>query len=224
MASKFTFSAAIRGFHVYRQVWQPVEDERLVCTHETGNAFDLFSIKATNRHGVLSGHLPREISRPTKFLLDRGASVTATLTDTNYRRSPLFQGGLEIQCKVEVEMPSTLLAQKLIGRFREMVDKLYEEPEHPVIVGSYLESQSLEQSTLHPRQPAKKKKPAKKASKINTSPPSRGGIRYYMLSGSSENGASGSGSSRSGSSGNCGSLKTQKKKVKLIEINDSDSD
>ena len=56
--------------------------------------------------------------------------MTATLTDTNYRRSPLFQGGLEIQCKVEVEMPSTMLAQKLIGRFREMVDKLYDEPEH----------------------------------------------------------------------------------------------
>ena len=121
MAPNYEFFAAIRGFHVYRQVWQPEQDETLVCSHEADNPFDLFYIS------FLSGHLPREISRPTKYLLDRGASVTATLTDVKYRRSPLFQGGLEIPCKVKVEMPNTVLASKLIGHYREMVARLYAE-------------------------------------------------------------------------------------------------
>ena len=125
MALNYEFFAAICGFHIHRQVWQPEQDVTLVCSHEADNPFNLFSIKVTNRHGVLSGHSPREISRPTKYLLDQGASVTATLTDVKYRRSPLFQGGLEIPCKVKVEMPSTVLTSKLIGRYREMVLRLY---------------------------------------------------------------------------------------------------
>ena len=37
-----------------------------------------------------------ELSRITKFLIDRGLKVEAQLSSTNYRRSPLIQGGLEI--------------------------------------------------------------------------------------------------------------------------------
>ena len=42
------------------------------------------------------GHLPREVSRVTKFLLDRGARISLVLSSRHYRRSPLVQGGLEI--------------------------------------------------------------------------------------------------------------------------------
>ena len=49
---------------------------------------------------MIVGHLPREISRPTKYLLDQGAIVTATITSGHYRKSPLFQSGLEIRCEI----------------------------------------------------------------------------------------------------------------------------
>ena len=52
-----------------------------------------------------------EISRVTKFLLDRGANVSAKLTSTHYRRSPLVQGGIEIPCVVTVSMPGTVINQ-----------------------------------------------------------------------------------------------------------------
>ena len=42
------------------------------------------------------GHLPVEISRTTKFLLDGGAEDIVKLTKTHFRRSPLVQGGLEV--------------------------------------------------------------------------------------------------------------------------------
>ena len=51
------------------------------------------------------GHLPKDISRATKYLLDRGATATAMLTSKHYRRSPLVQRGLNTPCKVSVTMP-----------------------------------------------------------------------------------------------------------------------
>ena len=119
-SGSYEFISAVRGFHVYRQEWHPEQNEELGCSHEVGNVFDIFAIKTTNNDGRVTGHLPREISRPTKFLLDRGAQITAILKDTHYRRSPLFQGGLEMPCLVKVLMPAnTVLVHSLIDRYRE---------------------------------------------------------------------------------------------------------
>ena len=72
------FSAAVRGFHVYRDVWKPLENEEPECLFERHNLFYMFAIKTCRLEGgEIVGHLPREISRPIKFLLDRGAKVTA---------------------------------------------------------------------------------------------------------------------------------------------------
>ena len=62
----------------------------------------MFAIKTSRMSdNKIVGHLPRQIFRATKFLLDRGANVTARLSSTHYQRSPLFQGGLEIPCTVK---------------------------------------------------------------------------------------------------------------------------
>ena len=55
-------------------------------------------------HPRIVGCLPLEISRFTKFLLDRGVTITATLSTTHYRRSSLVQGGLEIPCVVNAKL------------------------------------------------------------------------------------------------------------------------
>ena len=55
--------------------------------HEVGNTFDVFVIKVCGKEKKeIMDHLPMEISRVTKFLLDRRANVTAKLTSTNYSR------------------------------------------------------------------------------------------------------------------------------------------
>ena len=102
------FTAAVRGCHFYRNVWQPYISEKLECYHEFGNVFDIFVIKTCKVSGEIVGHLPREISRTTKFLMDRGAKVFAELISSDYRHSPLVQGGLELQCKVIIKMPGTI--------------------------------------------------------------------------------------------------------------------
>ena len=71
----------------------------------------MFAIKTSRLEG---GHLPREISRPTKFFLNREAKVTAQLTGVHYRRSPFFQGDLGIPCLVTVTVPGSIEGHMLI--------------------------------------------------------------------------------------------------------------
>ena len=67
------------------------------------NDFDPYAIKVCKIESDMTvRHLPREIFRPTTHLLLRGADITAKLIGSDYRRSPLFQGGLEIPCLVTV--------------------------------------------------------------------------------------------------------------------------
>ena len=81
----------------------PEPEQTLNCFHEETNTFDRFAIKVCEKDkNEIVGHLPMEISRVTKFLLDRGANVSAKLTSTHYRRSLLVQGGIEIPCVVSV--------------------------------------------------------------------------------------------------------------------------
>ena len=100
----------------------------------------MFAIKTCCLEGrQIVDHLPRKISRPTKFLLDRGAKVTAQLTGKHYKRSPLFEGGLEIPCLVTVIIPGSIKGHMLIQRYQQMVEELYCALKEEVIMGSFLE-------------------------------------------------------------------------------------
>ena len=70
-----TFTAAVRGFHYYRRFWRPKENEKLDCVYKPGNVFDQFAIKPVDERGETVGHLPKEMSRVTKYFLDRGVSI-----------------------------------------------------------------------------------------------------------------------------------------------------
>ena len=124
MASEkvFEFTAAVRGYHYYRRVWVPKEREELDCLYEPDKAFDVFAIKTVNQNGITTGHLPREISRTTIFLLDRGAKVSAQLSSKHYHRSPLVQDGLEISCYITAKLPGTIRNQILMDRYKEIVE------------------------------------------------------------------------------------------------------
>ena len=137
---KFMFSAAVRGFHFFKRDWVPTECEKLICTHERNNPFDDFAIKTVKSSGQTVGHLPMELSRITKFLIDRGAKVEAQLSSTNYRRSPLIQGGLEIPCNVIVTMPGTIDNQLILEKYKKLVIEKYTEPKEEVIIGSFPEN------------------------------------------------------------------------------------
>ena len=136
----FEFSSAVRGFHYYRKFWNPQHDQLLECFHENQNPFDRFAIKVceVGKENPV-GHLPREISRITKFFMDRGAIVSAQLTSKHYRRSPIVWGGIEIPCKVIVRIPGTCINLLLMEKYKQMVEELYIEPKNEEVLGCFLE-------------------------------------------------------------------------------------
>ena len=85
------------------------------------------------------GYLLREISRTAKYLIDRGAKLTAKLSSIHYTRSPLFQGGLDIPCKVTVTIPASIKGHFLMQRYEKMVRELYCKPKNETIMVSFIE-------------------------------------------------------------------------------------
>ena len=67
----YEFMTAVRAYH-----WNPICNQTVYCLHEVGNPFDPFAIKVCKDDGEIVGHLHMEISRITKFLLDRGFTST----------------------------------------------------------------------------------------------------------------------------------------------------
>ena len=87
----------------------------------------------------LVGNLPMENSRFTKFLPDRGAEVSVTITGTYYRQSSLVQGGLEIPCNFTASLLGYYASNHvLLQRYFEIVSDLYVEPTNEEIIGSFL--------------------------------------------------------------------------------------
>ena len=64
----------------------------LACSHKKNNPHDPFAIKTCQLDsGKIVGHLTMELSRISKFILERGAKIEVMLRETHYRRSPLVQ-------------------------------------------------------------------------------------------------------------------------------------
>ena len=110
------------------------------------------------------GHLPMQISRVTKFFIDRGATVTAELTSEFYRRSPLIQGSLEIPCKITAKISGTVINLLIMEKYIQLVQEFYTEPKDEEILGSYLQVEAAEGINVTravPRNPPVQKKKKK---------------------------------------------------------------
>ena len=127
-ALEHVFESASRGYHYYQNVWLPEEGQHLSCLHQGNNAFDVFAIALCAENGLVIGHLPRELSRATKFLLDRGVAMRAEVCSQTYRRSPLVQGGLEVPIRLYLSMRPTKLNEKLLARYVDIYNETYEDP------------------------------------------------------------------------------------------------
>ena len=97
--------------------------------------FDQFALKTVDERRETVGHLPKEISRVTKYFLDRGTSMHCKLTSRHCRRSPLVQGGLEIKCKVVINSRATVLQSRLTAHYLELIQNLYAEPVEERVMG-----------------------------------------------------------------------------------------
>ena len=174
----FEYTVAVRGFHYFKSIWQPKKNEGLVCQFKYGNSSHMFAIKLCDQRGTMVGHLPCEISRITKFIIDRGATVSVILPGTHYRRSPLVKGGLEIPCKVSASMRGSCLNRLLLERYKQLSEELYIEPKEETALGSFLTPvQELERQNTKGK---KSRNNAGKKRKPDQQPPFSNDIGNYF--------------------------------------------
>ena len=69
MSFTLVVKTAVRGYHVYRTLWEPQDGEELIVIQESGNSHERY-VMAVYRHdedpGVIVRHLPREISKTSQ--------------------------------------------------------------------------------------------------------------------------------------------------------------
>ena len=100
MDTYFSFEAMIRGYHVYKDVWDSEIGERLSCQVERDNRHNIHAVAVVKSSNVVS-HLPWKISLICSLFLGRSGSSIECEVIANRRYSQnLPQGGLEIPCIV----------------------------------------------------------------------------------------------------------------------------
>ena len=131
-------NAAERGFHVYKTNWKPKDGQLSEFTHEENNPYDIFSMKVWKPDSdEIAGQLPMEISRITKFIVNRGAKCTLKIRGMHCKRSPLAQGGLEVPCEVTITMIGSVVNHLLLTRCESLLKELYIEPKDKEIVDTF---------------------------------------------------------------------------------------
>ena len=99
-AFTLTVRTAVRGYHVYNDIWAPAVGDEFDCRQEPSNEEDSYAVAVygDSESSVVLGHLPREISRVSFFFLEHDGTVTGRVTDR--RRYCRPRGGLEIPCEL----------------------------------------------------------------------------------------------------------------------------
>ncbi len=98
----FVVEAMVRGYHVYREIWDATVGEELDCQRETANVLDTFAV-AVIKGSVTVGHVPRKISCICSVFLRRGGSIRCRVIGLRRYSSDLPQGGLEVPCQLIFE-------------------------------------------------------------------------------------------------------------------------
>ena len=109
--------------------------ETLATVHERDNVHDHYTIAArkgnpgSHSHRINSWSISlKERSRITRYIILHGAIVSVTVINTNYRRSPLVQGGLEIPVEVKVTMNCSPKNKETLVEYEDLVHHYCKEP------------------------------------------------------------------------------------------------
>ena len=93
--SELIVLSAVRGRHIYKDVWNPIIGEVLNCEHEADNQHDRFTIACKKQK---RNHLPRTDARTSYHFLVHNGSITATIIGP--RRYCQKVGGMKVPCEL----------------------------------------------------------------------------------------------------------------------------
>ncbi len=121
MTASFEISSCVRGFHAYKEVWDPSVGDRLRCDRELGNSKDRYSVTVLDGENIV-GHLPKQISRLCSLFLRQDGLIECVVTSRRRYSSDLPQGGLEIPCKLMFTAGSSRIVRKMKKLINSVID------------------------------------------------------------------------------------------------------
>ena len=107
----FAFASAVRGYHVYKDVWKPSIGEKLVAKREFNNPMDKHAVKVVKDDETV-GHLPREFSRIAWYFLARSGEISVEVIGRR-RHCKQLCGGMEIPCQLEFNCSNKVQMKRL---------------------------------------------------------------------------------------------------------------
>ena len=113
--SSFVIDSVIRGHHIYKAIWEPVNGEELNTKRETGNSHDPLAVAVTKRflrEERTVGHLPRRISPLCSAFIRRGGTIKCIVNGHRKYSEDLPQGGLEVPCQLLFSIESEPICKK----------------------------------------------------------------------------------------------------------------
>ena len=87
----FIFDSCIRGYHVYKDLWNATPGKGLTCIRERGNRNDVFAV-AVQSDGNIVGYIPRQISCICTLFICRGGELNCLTTGSRQYSRDLPQG------------------------------------------------------------------------------------------------------------------------------------
>ena len=81
-AEHLRVESAIRGYHVYKEVWDAAIGEELLCRSEPANPNDLYAVSVVRgTDNTTVGHVPRKISAVCSLFLRKGGTIQCQVTE-----------------------------------------------------------------------------------------------------------------------------------------------
>ena len=113
----FEFVSAARGYHMYKDIWEPSVGEKLIALRDSSNHFHKLAVKVLNGEEIV-GHLPCKYASIAGNFLAHGGSITLKVTGHRQHCKQLCGGnGNSMLCNV------LLFKKATINRLKDLLMK-----------------------------------------------------------------------------------------------------
>ena len=112
---KVMLMCVVRGYHVYKDVWDPYPEEDFVTKHQRRNPHDKYAVAVMPvdaKSETIVGHLPREISKECCLFMYHGGTIMGVVKGRRRKTVEPFSG-MEVPCKLVFRHAKKKILDKL---------------------------------------------------------------------------------------------------------------
>ena len=96
----FSIDSVVRGYHIYKEIWDADIGSELPCYQESSNSEDRYAVALMDDEHVV-GHVPRTISFICHLFLIHSGVILCRVTGPMQYSRDLVQGGAEVPCQYQ---------------------------------------------------------------------------------------------------------------------------